>query len=101
MANSLLTLNMITREAIRLYRNSNAFLMNVDRQYDDQFERVGAKIGNTLRVRYPNDFTVTTSGVTAVPQNTNEQYTNLTLSRQDHVDLTYSSQDLSLSLDDF
>lgn len=31
MANSLLTLNMITREAIRLFRNSNAFLMNVDR----------------------------------------------------------------------
>ena len=54
-----------------------------------------------MRIRYPNDFTVTTSGVTAVPQNTNEQYTNLTLSRQDHVDLSYSSQDLSLSLDDF
>ena len=54
-----------------------------------------------MRIRYPNDFTVTTSGVTAVPQNTNEQYTNLTLSRQDHVDMSYSSQDLSLSLDDF
>lgn len=35
MSNSLLTINMITREAVRLWKNSNAFLQNIDMQYDD------------------------------------------------------------------
>lgn len=30
MSNSLLTINMITREAVRLWKNSNAFLQNID-----------------------------------------------------------------------
>lgn len=34
MANSLLTLNEITREAVRLFRNSNAFVGSIDKQYD-------------------------------------------------------------------
>lgn len=101
MANSLLTLNYITKEAIRLFRNSNAFVMNMDRQYSKEYANDGAKKGNTIRVRYPNDFTVTTGTVTASPQNTNEQFTNLTLSAQDHVDLQYSSQDLTLSIQDY
>jgi hypothetical protein len=35
MSNTLLTLNEITREAVRLFRNSNAFIGSIDRQYDD------------------------------------------------------------------
>jgi hypothetical protein len=35
MANTLLTLGQITREAVRLFRNSNAFLSSIDKQYDD------------------------------------------------------------------
>ena len=49
--NSLLTINMITREAIRLFINTNAFIQNIDRQYDDQFAVTGAKIGTTLRIQ--------------------------------------------------
>ena len=45
MANSILTVDMITREAIELFRNSNAFLMNINRQFDDEFARAGMKIG--------------------------------------------------------
>ena len=60
MANSLLTINMITREAVRLWKNSNAFIKHVDMQYDDNFARTGAKIGTSLRIRLPNDFTVRT-----------------------------------------
>lgn len=55
MANSLLTLNLITRKAVALFRNSNAFIQNIDRQYDGYFAQTGAKAGNTLRVRLPND----------------------------------------------
>jgi len=49
MANTLLTINLITREAVRLWKNSNAFIQNVDMQYDESFAVSGAKIGSTLR----------------------------------------------------
>lgn len=100
MANSLLTINMITREALRLFVNSNAFLKNINRQYDNQFSREGAKIGSTLRIRLPNDFTVRT-GATASPQDTNEVFTSLTVSTQKGVDMAFTSVDMALSLDDF
>ena len=44
MANSLLTISMITREAIELFVNSNAFLKNIDRQYDKDFGKQGEKM---------------------------------------------------------
>ncbi|HEB0720636.1 hypothetical protein FA220_03880 [Pseudomonas aeruginosa] len=100
MANSLLTIDMITREALRLFINSNAFLKNVDRQYDDQFARTGAKIGDTLRIRLPNDYTVRT-GKTASIQDTVEQNRSLTVSTQQGVDLSFSSAERALKLDDF
>src|SRR5579863_1691299 len=100
MANSLLTINMITREAVRLWKNSNAFIQNVDMQYDDSFAVSGAKIGSTLRIRLPNDFVVTT-GPAASVQDTAEQSTTLVLATQKHVDVSYSSVDRTMSLDDF
>lgn len=100
MANSLLTIDMINREAVRLFTNSNAVLMQVDRQYDDQFARTGAKIGSTLRIRLPNDYTVRTGQVASV-QATNEVNTTLTLATQKGVDMSFTSADLALSLDDF
>lgn len=100
MANSLLTINMITREAVRLWKNSNAFIQNVDMQYDDSFAVTGAKIGNTLRIRLPNDFTVTTGPALSV-QDTAEQSTTLVLATQKHVDVSYSTADRTMSLDDY
>ena len=100
MANSLLTINMITREAVRLWKNSNAFLQNVDMQYDDSFAVEGAKIGTALRIRLPNDFTVTTGAALSV-QDTQEQSTTLTLATQKHVDVSYSTAERTMSLDDY
>lgn len=100
MANTLLTPNQITREAVRLFINSNAFLQGVDRQYDDRFARDGAKIGDSLRIRLPNDYVVRTGRV-ASPQDTNERSTTLTVATQQGVDLSFTSTDLTLSLDDF
>lgn len=100
MPNSFLTASMITREALRLFKNSNLFLRNIDTQYDDQFARDGAKIGDTLRIRLPNDYTVR-SGRVAVPQDTNEKQVNLTVSSQKGVDLGFNSAELALSMDDF
>lgn len=100
MANNILTISMITREAIELFVNSNAFIKNIDRQFDDEFGRSGAKIGSQLRIRLPNDFVVTRGPGVSV-QDTAEQQTVLTMSTQDHVDVSFTQADLLLSLDDF
>ena len=91
---------MITREAIELFVNSNAFIKNIDRQYDDDFGRQGAKIGSQLRIRLPNDFTPRTGPAVSI-QDTAEQQTVLTLATQQGVDVSFSTADLLLSLDDF
>jgi hypothetical protein len=91
---------MVTREAVRLFRNSNWFLRTIGRQFDEEFGRAGAKIGSQLRIRLPNDYTLRT-GPTAVPQSTNEQNTTLVLATQMGVDVSFSSAERALSLDDY
>lgn len=100
MANSLLTIGGITREALRIFKNTNLFLRNIDTQYDDSFAKTGAKIGDTLRIRLPNEYTVRTGRV-ATPQDTAERSVPLTVSSQKGVDLGFTSADMALSLDDF
>lgn len=100
MSNSLLTINMITNEAVRLFSQSNAFLRSVNRQYDDQFARSGAKIGNTLRIRLPNDYTVST-GPSITPQGTTEQNTSLTVATQANVPVAFTTAERTMSLDDY
>lgn len=98
--NSLLNIDMITREAVRLFKNSNLFIMNMDTQYDPAFAVDGAKIGNTLRIRLPNDYVVT-SGAQMQLQNTNEQYTSLTVSDQRNVAMAFTTAERTMNIDDY
>lgn len=100
MSNDLLTIDMITREAVMLFRNSNLFIQNINTQYDDQFAVTGAKIGDQLRIRLPNDYTVRTGPAIDV-QSTAEQSTTLALATQKGVDVGFTSADLTMKLDDF
>lgn len=100
MANSILTINMITREAVDLFRNSNAFIQAMDRQYDDQFANSGWKIGNALRIRLPNDYVVRT-GAAASPQETTETNVTLTLATQKGVDVSFSTEERTMEMDDY
>ena len=100
MSNSLLTINMITREAVRLWVNTNSFLQHIDTQYDDQFAVTGAKIGQSLRIRLPNDYTVRTGPVAQI-QDTQETSTTLTLATQKGVDVSFNSVERTMSLDDY
>lgn len=100
MSNTLLTINMITREAVRLWKNTNSFLQHIDTQYDDQFAVTGAKIGTALRVRLPNDYTVR-NGPVAQIQDTTETNTTLTVATQKGVDVSFNSQERTMSLDDY
>lgn len=100
MANAILTPQMITDEAVDLFKNSNAFIANIDTQYDDQFAIDGAKIGETLRIRLPNDYVVST-GAAASAQDTNEQFTSLSVSTQQHVDMSFSTRERTMSIQDY
>ena len=68
MANSILTPQIITREALRILHAQSNFLTKINRQYDSRFAVSGAKIGTSLDVRLPNKFTVR-SGSTYTAQN--------------------------------
>ena len=98
--NTLLTLSMITRSAIKLFLNTNFFIQNIDRQYDSQFGNEGAMIGSQLRIRLPNDYTVT-DGPALSLQDTVEQQTVLTVSYQRHVDVAFTTAERTLSLDNY
>jgi hypothetical protein len=100
MANQLLTINMITREAVRLWKNTNSFIQHIDTQYDDQFAVTGAKIGQSLRIRLPNDYTVRTGPVAQI-QDTQETSTTITVATQKGVDVSFDSVERTMSLDDY
>lgn len=98
MANQYLTIDMITAEAVMLFKNSNLFIMNMDTQYDDQFARDGAKIGSTLRIRLPSDFVVTDGPAMQLQDNT-QQFTTLTVSSQKNVATPYTTAERTISID--
>jgi hypothetical protein len=86
LANTLLTISQITREAVRLWKNSNAFIQNIDTQYDSSYAQSGAKIGSNLRIRLPSDFVVVDGPGLSV-QDTQEQSVTLVLASQKHIDV--------------
>ena len=100
MANQLLTISKITNEALMVLENELTFTSEVDRNYDDQFAVVGAKIGNTVNVRRPGRF-IGTTGPALNVEDFNETSVPVTLSTQFHVDTQFTTQDLALSLDMF
>jgi hypothetical protein len=100
MSNTILTPDMITKEALRILHQKANFIGSMNRAYDDSFAQSGAKIGDSLRIRLPNRYTVRT-GATLSAQDTTEQATTLQVSTQKGVDLNFTSNELTLSLDDF
>ncbi len=91
---------MITREALMLLENSLTFTKQVNRQYSNQFAQSGGKIGNTLNIRVPAQFTVS-SGPNLAVQNFTETQVPLVINQQKHIDVSFSSQELTLSIQDF
>jgi hypothetical protein len=100
MANSILTIDMITRKALEILENNLVLTRNVNRQYDDSFAVEGAKIGSTLRIRLP-DRALVTDGAALQTQDDNEQFTTLTVASQKHIGVNFTSAELTMQLDDF
>lgn len=100
MANTILTPTAVTRKALQILHQKLNFIGNVNRQYDDSFAQSGAKIGSQLKIRLPNQYTVRT-GANLSTQDTTENSTTLTVATQKGVDTTFTTAELTLSLDDF
>jgi len=100
MPNTILTPTAVTREALRVLHQKLNFVGNIKRDYDDSFAKSGAKIGDSLKIRLPNEYTVR-SGAALSAQDTTESSTTLQVATQKGVDLNFTSVDLTLSLDDF
>lgn len=100
MSNTLLTPTAVTREALRILHQKLNFVGNIVREYDDSYAKSGAKIGDSLKIRLPNKYTVRT-GATLSAQDTTESSVTLQVATQKGVDLNFTSVDLTLSLDDF
>ena len=99
--NSLLTIDMITKETLRVAHEASQFIKTTDLQYDAQFAKEGAKIGSALRIRKPNKYVRTQGTRQLVVQDSNEQQSTLTVATQDHVGMSFYSSDLTMSIDNF
>lgn len=100
MANTLLTSDVITREAQRILHQKLNFIGRVNRSYDPAYAKSGAKIGNSLRIRLPNQYTVT-DGATISTQDTEEQSVSLTVNNRKHVAMDFSDEELTFDIDNF
>jgi hypothetical protein len=98
--NTILTPTAVTREALRILHQKSNFIGSITREYDSSFAKDGAKIGDSLKIRLPNEYTVRT-GATLSAQDTVESSVTLQVATQKGVDLNFTSTDLTLSLDDF
>ena len=100
MANTLLTIDMITRKALEILENNLVITRNVNRQYDNSYAVEGAKIGTTLRIRLP-DRALVTDGAALQVQDDNEQFTTLTVASQKHIGVNFTTAEMTMQLDDF
>lgn len=100
MSNNLLTPSMITKYSVRMFLNTNYFIQNISRQFEDQFGIEGARIGAQLRIRYANQYTATDGPGLSV-QDTTEQQFLLTVATQRHIDVAFTSAETTLDVDDY
>lgn len=100
MPNTLLTPTAVTRRALKILHQKLNFVGNINRQYDSSFAQSGAKIGDSLKIRTPNQFT-TRTGATHSAQAISETSETLQVSSQIGVDWEYTSADWTLSIDDY
>lgn len=93
---TLLTPALITNETLVMLENNLVAAAKVNRQFENQF----VKIGSTITVRKPNRYRVS-SGPALSIQNITEPSTSITVSNQKHIDFQFSSQDLTLTVEEF
>ncbi len=92
----LLTPQIITKESLVKLENNLVMANRVNRKFENQF----VKIGSQLTVRKPNRFQVA-SGAALQVQDIAEPSVTITVNQQKHVDFQFTSQDLTLTIEEF
>ncbi len=92
----LLTPQVITRESLVILENNLVAANRVNRRFENKF----SKIGSQLTIRKPNRFTVA-SGASLQLQDIAEPSVTITVDKQRHVDFQFTSQDLTLTVEEF
>ena len=100
MANSILTPTAVTRKIQQVLHGKLNLARNVNREYDSQYMADGAKEGVDIKIRLPNKYTIRT-GKNLNAQDTSESSVTLTRATQVGVDMTFSSAELTMELQDF
>jgi hypothetical protein len=100
MANSILTPLIITRESARVLHQKLNFLTQCNTQYDDRFAKTGAKAGTQLNIRLPSKYTTRTTATASYNDHV-ERSTPLVVASQYGVDVSFTSVELTMQLDEF
>lgn len=100
MANTYLTIAMITYEMLSVLHNMTVAAKKVNRTYEKQFAKVGAKIGNVVQIRKPPLYTVS-DGQTFQAQDYQELMVPLTVDKHKQIGVEFLNDDMTLSMDDF
>lgn len=100
MANTIITATLLARESLRVLHSKLNFIGNINRTYDSAFAKTGAKTGTSFNIRKPNQFEVRTGRVIDV-QDVVEEYITITNATQQGVDMSFTTAELTLSIDDF
>ena len=101
MGNTTLTIDMITKEALRLAHEKATFIGTINRQFDSSFGQASGKIGDTLRIRIPSQYTRRSGSRVMDVQDSVQVSTSLVVATQDGVDMRFNSREMALDLDSF
>lgn len=99
MSNTTLTADVVAKTALAILENELGVVKTLHRAYEDEFDKGpnGYKVGDTIRIRRPADFTVRTGAVVDI-QDVIEGRTTLTVDQQLGVDFKFTSTELTLSM---
>lgn len=100
MANTLLTIDMITKASLRSLKNNSVMAKLVTTKFEGEFAKEGYKGGDTVRVRKPVKYVVN-DGPTLVNQDAVETKVDFQINKDKHVGLEFTQKDLTLSIDEF
>ena len=97
MANAYQNPVMYTEECLRILKNNIVLGAKVSRAQQSQFGKDSMKIGDTINIRRPARFTVS-SGASFSAQDYTETSIPLVINSQKHIDTSFTSSDMTLSL---
>lgn len=99
MSNTTLTASVVAKAALMILENELGVIKTMYRAHESEFANTvnGYKIGDTINIRRPADFTIRT-GATLSTQDVIEGKTTLQINQQCGVDFQFTSTDLTLQI---